>query len=88
MFSVPHLKVLTAKLANLETHTFLMIITNVKAFDPIIRLSLLLKRNKGFFLGNMRRPLDSLNICTKYLQKFLWRHCNFGYLQVMVKTYI
>ena len=56
MFSVPHLKVVMAKLANLETHTFLMIITNVKPFDPIKRLSLLLKRNKRDFLGKYEMP--------------------------------
>ena len=34
MFSVPHLKVVTATLASLETHTFLMIITNVNLMTP------------------------------------------------------
>ena len=35
IFSVPHLKVVTATWAYLETHIFLMIITNVNLMTPL-----------------------------------------------------
>ena len=62
--------IVMAAQAYLETHILLMIITNVNLmtqllgcfWDPF-------ERNKNNFWRNMRRPLDSLNKYTKFLQK-------------------